>query len=306
MTAGCNFCLGLQMKRANYLMKKHFQPNFVPAFYRSLHPDLARHTDADLVLHYELHGKAEGRVSSPTGTRQGFVEAINKAKRPLEIGPFCKPMLSGKNAKFFDVLDREAMKERAVEAKGDPERVPYIDFISPIGDLSIIREKFDLITSSHCVEHQPDLVRHLQDVEALLEDGGVYALIVPDRRYCFDYFLHDSHIGEVLEAYYTERKVHGLAKIIEHRAMTTHHETDMHWRGDHGQKPKDLAVIAAMIKQWEAANGGYIDVHAWQFTPDNFASIISDLSELGLISFKIGRIYETAANTHEFCVVLVR
>lgn len=287
-------------------MIDHFAPSFVPAYYRSLHDDLANHSDEDIAGHYEAYGTDEGRLASPQGERTGFTSAFNNAKRPLEIGPFFKPMLSGGTAKFFDVMDQDALKARAVTIGGDPEGVPFIDFVSPIGDLSVVEGTFDLVTSSHCIEHQPDLIRHLQDVEALLDFGGVYALIVPDRRYCFDFFLHDTHIGELLEAFHSKRKIHGLAKIIEHRAMTAHHDTSRHWRGDHGPKPKNMDVIKHVIAQYLENPNAYIDVHEWQFTPRSFASIIADLNELGLLSLKLARLYETVVDTHEFCAVLVK
>lgn len=287
-------------------MLEHFAPEYVGPFYRSQYPDLADHSDEDLLQHYMTYGRSEGRAASPTALRKGLTSVFAEAGKALEIGPFYRPMLSGPGAHFFDVLNQEALRKRAANVNGDPEGVPFINYVSPIGDITVIQDKFDLVASSHCIEHQPDLVRHLQNVENLLVDDGVYALIIPDCRYCFDHFLPPSHLGDVLEAYFESRKVHRLSDVIEHRAFTSHNEAALHWLGDHGTKPGSVDAIRKAVAEWQNANGGYVDVHAWQFTPDTFAAIINGLHEMGMIGLHIGRCYHSGAGTNEFCAVLTR
>ena len=45
-----------------------------------------------------------------------------------------------------------------------------------------------LQASSHCIEHQIELVRHLKAVSRLLSPLGVYLMLVPDCCFCFDHF----------------------------------------------------------------------------------------------------------------------
>ena len=47
-----------------------------------------------------------------------------------------------------------------------------------------------LQASSHCIEHQVELVRHLKlkAVSRLLSPLGVYLMLVPDYCFCFDHF----------------------------------------------------------------------------------------------------------------------
>jgi SAM-dependent methyltransferase len=51
-----------------------------------------------------------------------------------------------------------------------------------------LKNHFQLIMSSHALEHQPDLVRHLQKVSRLLRKGGYYLAFVPNKRFCFDHY----------------------------------------------------------------------------------------------------------------------
>jgi hypothetical protein len=52
------------------------------------------------------------------------------------------------------------------------------------------------------------------------------------------------------------------------------------------------------------ADGNYIDVHAWQFTPNSFINIINILFNLHLISLHPKCIFPTLRNKSEFYVVL--
>lgn len=218
--------------------------------------------------------------------------------------PLQTPALHGSSVRYFDVLDSNGLRKRAEEHGLDPGNVPEIDYVSPTGDLTIIPEKFRLVFSSHCIEHQPDLIGHLKAVERLLMDGGQYAMIVPDCRYCFDYFLPPSNIAEVISAHYEGRRLHTLRSIIEHRALITHNEPARHWRGDHGKLELEPVKIHAAIDEWRSSNGRYIDVHAWQFTPDTFREIIVCLNELGYIRLALQQIHDTLQDSFEFHVVL--
>lgn len=285
-------------------MRTEFAPEFDPAFYREIHQDLRHFSDAELFEHYQNYGRAEGRAASPMALRPSFLEAIRHIRPALEIGPFDNPLLKGPGVKYFDVLDTDALKKRAEKIGSNPENVPFIDYVSDVGDLGIVSETFNLVLSSHVIEHQPDLIRHLNQVAAILKPAGCYAVFVPDHRYCFDHFLSASNIAEVIDAHFAERRVHTLASLIEHSALTTHNDAGRHWRGDHGDSAIDPNRVRGAIQEWTAAAGRYIDVHAWQFTPTSFRSIIGALHALGLSRLYPLRVYETVYGSVEFCAIL--
>lgn len=64
--------------------------------------------------------------------------------------------------------------------------------------------------------------------------------------------------------------------------------------------------VKAAQQYFEASKGGYIDVHAWRFTPQSFREISSLLCELGLSPLKPARIYDTPKPLFEFAAVLVK
>jgi hypothetical protein len=115
--------------------------------------------------------------------------------------------------------------------------------------------------------------------------------------------LKDSNVAEVIEAHKQSRERHTLQSVIEHRALTTHNDPVTHWSGAHGEEGIDSTRVQSAITEFEKTDG-YIDVHAWIFTPSSFRSIISTLFSLGLIQLSVERLYPTLRNSNEFYAIL--
>lgn len=279
------------------------------AFYRKKFADIPGRSDDDLKYHYFNHGYWEGRQSNQWCLREAFVDSLS-GKKTLEIGPFCAPILSGTDVKYIDMLSTDDLRARARSLGLNAGGVPHIDFVSPDGTLQAVDDSFELVVSCHNLEHQTDLISHLNEVSAILEPSGKYALIIPDWRFCFDANLSRSTIADVLEAHDEKRKRHTLASVIEHRALTTHNEPDAHWRElrrrSHAYHPLDVGRVKAAITEYEQANGAHIDVHAWQFEPFSFADIMRCLIELGMINFRDVRCSGPVYGRAEFTAKLIK
>lgn len=284
-----------------------FEPEINVSLYKETYGDLAHLSDEDAFIHFDRQGRPEGRISSKAGSRESFLTLIQGAQSILEIGPFCAPVVSGNKVRYFDVLSSEKLVKRAKEIGYPIRNVPEIHFVSEKGDLGIVDERFDAVISSHCIEHQPDLVAHLQSVARILVSSGFYYLIIPNKLYCFDHCLAESTIAQVIQAHEEKRKVHTLSSLIEHRALTTHNDVVRHWQGDHvdnGYSESIAQRTKLAVEEYVRANGSYIDVHAWQFTPRSFRKVIKDLYDLGLTSLKPIRVYETPWGRNEFTAIL--
>lgn len=278
-------------------------PAFDPPAYRHHNAALADLSPDELRAHYEEQGRKAGLVASPLALREGLLAIAGDGRTVLEIGPFCAPLLRGPQVEYLDVLDADQLRARAIKIGIDPSGCP--PHIHHVGDIAQIGRRYDAVISSHAIEHQPDLVRHLREVERILEPDGSFLLIIPDKRYCFDHFLPESSIAQIIAAYAEGRRVHTLASIVEHMALTTHNDSTRHWAGDHGDPAKGRAArIRAALDRHEAADGGYVDVHAWQFTPSSFREAIDMLAALGLIGLEVGEVYDTVRGRNEFCAVL--
>ncbi len=282
-----------------------YPAEFDPEIYRR-YPDLAAMNDDELLQHYEEHGRTEGRIASAVCCRADFIALAEMGNAILEIGPFCSPAIRKKGVKYFDILDQKLLKERAKEHKLNPTYIPYIDYVSSNGDLSIVDEKFDIVFSSHAIEHQPDLIKHLRDVNSILRPEGSYFLIIPDKRFCFDHFIAETTLEDVISAHHETARRHRLHSVIEHLAFTTHNDPRRHWSGDHGDRLQSGTrdKIDSAVRYWRENPDSYIDVHAWQFTPANFRPIIADLNFLSYSDFYPYRVYDTPYGHLEFMAIL--
>ncbi|WP_199699231.1 class I SAM-dependent methyltransferase [Oleomonas cavernae] len=278
---------------------------FDAACYRSTYPDLSVMSDELLLSHYRQWGRAEGRRTNSLRCRGDFTALIRPHLSALEIGPFNAPILSGPQVRYFDVLTKPELVARAGEHGLDPSTIPDIHHVSPTGDLDSIGETFDVVVSSHNIEHSPDFIHHLACVERRLKPGGRYFVIVPDKRYCFDYYIAESTIADVLDAHASARRVHTLRAVIEHVALTTHNGCVRHWAGDHGPAPA-LATerVAHALELYRNSAGRYLDVHAWYFTPASMRAIMAMLVALGHCRLRPLRLYDTLRDHNEFWMVL--
>jgi len=246
----------------------------------------------------------KGRNSSSQYDRKKFLDSIPKDLKILEIGPFFNPSHKGGNVKYFDIESQEDLIKKAKEVAPvyNEEDIPFIDYVSPEADLTIIDETFDAIFSSHVIEHQFDLIDHLQKSSKLLPHGGSYYLVIPDKRYCFDHYQQLSTIADVVSAHYEKRKRHVLKSLIEHNVFITHNDPVQHWKGNHGQLTGKAKSVKKAIADYE--NKEVIDTHAFFFTPDSFLEIMDLLLELGYIDFRVERVHQTPVDNLEFFCVL--
>ena len=280
--------------------------DFDHEFYTTIHSDLRNLNSEQAWQHYLEHGMSEGRPASKLAFRENFLLLPEAGKTILEIGPFNAPVVGGPNVRYADMLSTEQLRKRATQLGLDPSNCPEITYALSENDLSCIGDKFDYVISSHCIEHQPDLVKHLNEVETILNPGGKYLLIVPDKRFCFDHFQNPTTIADIINSHLEQRVRHSIGSILEHRVLVTHNDPVRHWSGDHGRPNMDAALIRETIRSHRQNNPEYVDVHAWYFTPDNFQENIDFLYELGITRLRSSSVFSTPFNRIEFTAILTR
>jgi hypothetical protein len=109
------------------------------AFYRSTNPDVGGFSDEQIIHHYNSTGFFEGRASSKFCFREIFIEEL-KFHVALEIGPFTNPCLVGPTVFYCDVLDKEALIERAIAHNIPHNSTPDIDYLMADCSLKSIKK----------------------------------------------------------------------------------------------------------------------------------------------------------------------
>jgi len=290
------------IKNLNRRFKINLPKEFSGERYINLNPDLF---GIDLEKHWQEFGWKESRPGQFILNRILLKNYLPKKAKYLEIGPLGRPYLKRNeyDVKYFDVVDTKTLQFKAKDQPGhDIEDVPEIDFVDANGSLQNINEKFDIVFSSHCIEHQPNILGHLEQVSKLLKNGGFYICIIPDYRFCFDHFRAPSNIIDVLEAYSDKRIVHTNRNLLLHKYITVHNNPISHWEGDHGYHRLSEVNVKDSLSLLSQSSNDYIDCHAWFFSPIQFREIfITDIKKIMKMDIKY--CYETPLNSHEFIAV---
>jgi len=309
-------------------------------YYRQMYPELNIFPDEVAKVHCEKFAVEQGhttcfydRYEYLKVFLQKLIDADDKLKA-LEISPWDSPFLRGDNVKYFEVMNAEEVRKATVGVQRNLDTIPEkIDFVGAKGDLSVINETFDIVFSAHVIEHCPDLVEHFQNVSKILNAGGLYIMVVPDKRYCFDYYHSESTISEVIDAFVNDRKIPRLADVINFAYTRTHNNPILHWLGEHGERygyrknpptegdaraeilgeyffddgsEADYQKLAHLVKKYAEAlkEDAYISAHNWRFTPDSFGYIINMLNKFELIDLRLFRLCHTVWGRLEFVAML--
>lgn len=233
----------------------------------------------------------------------------------VEIGPLTHPIVlkSDGAVLYADHLPTDALRR---QYRGHPTLGPAgIDGIVPVdvvlGESGLARAlgargPVDYIVASHVIEHVPDPVRWLREAGDALREGGVFCLLVPDKRFTFDHFRTPTSTGALIAAHLTGLRRPPLAIVYEHFARTCPVDAGAVWQG----RPVPLKPInggpveALSIAAGIAETGASVDVHCTVFTPYSFAEILTELIGLDLLPFECVALEPTRPREDEFFVLL--
>ncbi len=218
------------------------------------------------------------------------MHALKKDGLGLEIGPSHNPMAPKKAGYNVHVLDHATAEELRVKYTGHPvnlENIEEVDFVwrgEPLSQLIGREHCYDWIVASHVIEHVTDVVGFLQQCEKLLAPGGVISLVVPDKRFCFDYYRTLSNTGDALQAYTEKRVRHTPGTVFDHFSNASKMGDAITWGQQDSGDIRMVHTLDEAEQYWKQAldNNEYIDAHSWKFTPSSFRIILNDLQKLGL------------------------
>jgi SAM-dependent methyltransferase len=232
----------------------------------------------------------------------------------LEIGGGYNPRYVKARHPNVYHLDHCSTDELRAKVTADPGvahqagNIQPIDFIfsgAPIETLISPELKFDLIYGSHVLEHQVDLVGHLQSLEKLLKVGGRVIEMIPDLRTCFDALRFPSVTSDALLVHLRKAPIHQGKQVFDafSRALDKNHGYRMRghdFRGVQFMHGLDRAYASMLAA--EQPGQAYIDNHAWTFTPESLRLLMIELRLLGLT--RLVPTYVSPPYGNQFCTVL--
>ena len=256
-----------------------------------------------------------------------YIRARHKAcpiKNVLEIGPLDKPFISKllkkASIKYLDHATRSDLIRKYGDTV-DSASIPEIDFVfdgyRPYSDICGLG--YDLVFSSHCLEHQPNLLGHLNEVSEILANGGMYVCFIPDFRYCFDSLRPPSTIIDILLEFYSSPSRPSTRSILEHLFVSsgTSNDSIAHqksWRDmsrdQYIDKLTDVTcsnALRLLNKAKEIINSNvYHDCHVWKLYPLGMSRILETIISCGLLGFKSFSVFQSSDHMkkYEFALVL--
>lgn len=259
--------------------------------------------------------------SAPVGTdrvARAIAHLDLSVGRGLEVGPLANPLIRKPDADVYyvDVKSGEALREHYAHDTGVvTEDIVDVDFVlfhdgrtRSLAEVVGPAGPFQWAMAAHVIEHVPDLIAFLVDIAAILEDRGRLALVVPDRRYCFDALRPATTVGEMLLAHDNGDSRPSVRAVFDHFHSAVVYDAGALWRGVSAD-PADR--IHPLSDAWNLAEmrrntDEYLDSHTWLFTPRSFVDQLETLARLGLHDFVVVGVTPTAVNDFEFFVTLER
>ena len=219
---------------------------------------------------------------------------INKNGYGIEIGPSHNPIApkkEGYNVHIIDHMDRRDLISKYNDHPVNLDNIEDVDFVwdgESYDDLTGNSKYYDWIIASHVIEHTPDLIGFLNDCDSILKNDGVLSLVVPDKRFCFDYHRPITGISKIIDSYFQKNKIHTPGAVAEYFLNVVSKDGNIAWDSLSNGKYNfihDLNDAQHYIAK-VAEEKKYVDVHSWVFVPNSFRLIIQDLYRLGFIKFK--------------------
>jgi predicted SAM-dependent methyltransferase len=237
---------------------------------------------------------------------------VDRQGQGIEIGPCHNPIAPKREGFRVHIIDHMSRPQLLEKYKHDHlavENIEEVDFVwggQPYAELVGRTGCYDWIIASHVIEHSPDFIAFLNDCDALLKDGGVLCLVVPDKRFCFDRFRPVTGLAKFIDSHYAGNRIHTPGTVAEFLINVVTKAGERAWdettRGPYAfiHSAGEAAGAMAIARDQKA----YLDVHNWCFVPHSFRLILEDLNALGFT--KLREVDFSPTEACEFYVTLGR
>ncbi|PFG12750.1 glycosyltransferase [Bacillus sp. es.036] len=231
----------------------------------------------------------------------------------IEIGPLTNPVVTKKEGAVY-YIDHTSKDELIKKYRHDPNiditQINDVDFIWGEKTLreAISRDlTFDYVVASHVIEHVPDVIGWLDEMNEILNVGGHICLAIPDKRYTFDYQRQLTTVAELIDSYLNKLRRPSPRQIIDFYANAIKIDTYDAWNGNivvekcerFGSEETGLKLAQTSMNE-----GIYVDVHCSVFTFNSFFKVLETLFLLDLLNFRVAMAYGPEIYSNEFIVVL--
>lgn len=243
----------------------------------------------------------------------------DRSKRILELGPLNRPIADKTiypNTFYCDIRSTEDVRKLYsgndyLEATGimvDPETIVPIDYVikesyeKTLADV----EKFDCVIASHVLEHMEDLIFALRDLSTVLKPGGIFCIIYPDKRYCFDHFRTSASFRDAYNVF-RNGSVQNAPMVLDfYYSVIPENSPSLFWQKEGVLERLPKTPFEKAVAHYEQALQGIKmdDVHYWPFTDMDFLKFLYDCIRAGMLPFRCTAFWPCVQNSQQFMVAL--
>jgi len=247
--------------------------------------------------------------------RKNLLSSLDIQAGPvLEIAPLYRPMVLKSDCEVYycDCCDTNESSKKHNNYTHD--QIVEIDFVwLPGTELSSASpiSSFQTCVASHVLEHVPNPIGWLNSIFEVIPIGGVIALALPAKEYCFDLFRQDTSVAQLLDLWFRKPTLPTTLQIYDFLSKSV----------GTGFKNTPSDSIASCISEcrrdysnqqalefsqhvWN--NKAYLDCHCSVFSLETFPSIFNELVELGIINCRVDACFSCPETPSEFYVHLVK
>lgn len=257
----------------------------------------------------------------------GIHPALNQidvaTMRGIEIGPLYRPYIRKDQGEVYYVDHCSTDELRQVyqynsDVRAHLDEIVAVDYVvgpgMSLGRATKEQAPFDYLIAAHVIEHVANPIGWLADSAAVLVDGGVVSLVIPDKRFCFDTNRRLTQLQDWADWYLRELAQPDYVHLFDFysNAVTVDGAVDTAgiWAGTvdySGCRRTDVpdADVAAYEACLDLRNSGrYMDVHTGAYTPRSFLELLDGVARLGLLALEVAYLQPTAEGELEFFVSL--
>jgi len=229
----------------------------------------------------------------------------------VEIGALDKPLVTRDMGKvlYVDHADTATLRKKYQQDPGvRADDIVDVDGIWGNNTLleAIDGRRVDYVLASHVIEHVPDLITWLNEVESVLAPEGQIRLVIPDMRYTFDCLRRETVFSDVLPSHIARARKPMPREVMDFICNVAEVKSDLLWH-----KPAKQVISRKLYHFADAARlgeavmrGEYHDVHCWTFTPASFARLMNEIGAAGLSNLMCRSFTDTPIGGTEFYVSL--
>ncbi|MCK1536894.1 MULTISPECIES: methyltransferase domain-containing protein [unclassified Bradyrhizobium] len=282
--------------------------------------------------HFEVYGTTDPQDAMPdakawpnSGDGLSYRDKLTgllgvEPGRGAEIGPLNDPLLfkPETNVLYVDHLDTAGLREK-YKFLNDIHEVDRPMINNSLADTLAGDAPLDYVVASQVMEHVPNPIRWMLEISAVLRDGGLLSISLPDRRMTFDLYRHESRASDMITAFFQNHTVPDVRAVYDHHSEAS--AVNMHWAlPNESVYPHEVVnakgalsprIVASdhMEMTRRAQSGEYLDVHCWVFTPVSFLLLMAQIAGEGLLPFRLRQFYPTDSaapdrGNHSFTTVL--